>query len=199
MITSPHTLDCLKSDTYASARTVCITKPKCSAVSKKYTHADLVSLGERWLLNTQSCSFVLSELHVQTNNNEIPDNIGFKSQTTILIECKTSRSDFHSDKRKMCRRRPHKGMGDFRFFLCPANIIMPKDLPKGWGLLWAYPSGTVRQKVGPARGAWHTNPSNPFFFVRKDTISESQMMVSALRRLYLRGVLPSIYENPYIK
>ncbi len=200
MINNTQVIDYAQNARCISSRTVCTPSP-IPVISKKqkYTHAELVSFGERWLLHTRSCSFAFSELRAVTNNSEVPDNIGFKGQTTILIECKTSRGDFHSDKRKMCRRQPWRGMGDFRFFLCPAKVINPTDLPDGWGLLWVYPSGAVRQQVGPKRDNWNTVEANPFFFPEKDTVSESQMMISALRRLHLRGVLPMIYDNPFAK
>lgn len=192
---SPYTLSCLQSTSYKEASKVTATGKKRKPI--KLTHTKLVALGERWLLNTRACSFAFSELCASTSNGETPDNIGFKWEDTILIECKASRADFLSDKRKRFRRDPRKGMGAYRMYLCPARIIQPVDLPQGWGLLWAYPSGAVRQQVGPKQHEWFNNYSSPFFFKERSKGSEHQMMLSALRRLHLRGVLNKIYENPF--
>lgn len=36
-------------------------------------------------------------------------------------------------------------MGDYRYYCCPKGLIKPEELPLGWGLLYVFPSGTVRQ------------------------------------------------------
>ena len=27
-------------------------------------------------------------------------------------------------------------VGNYRYFLCPEDVIQPEELPEGWGLLW---------------------------------------------------------------
>ena len=78
----------------------------------KFTHSELVNIAERWLL--QRCGFAFKEL--TTFAQETPDAIGFRSDGTILIECKTSMADFHADKKKSFRITPWQGVGLFRFF-----------------------------------------------------------------------------------
>jgi hypothetical protein len=79
-------------------------------------------------------------------NGELPDVIGFKMRHSDLIECKVSRSDFLADKRKSFRNEQSgKGMGDYRYYCCPKGLISTEELPDGWGLLYVYPSGLVRQ------------------------------------------------------
>ncbi len=66
---------------------------------------------------------------------EMPDAFGWSaSGMSILIECKTSRSDFSADKRKP-HRHPDLGMGTLRYYLAPSKVLKPKDMPEGWGLL----------------------------------------------------------------
>ena len=159
-----------------------------------FTHDDLVEIAERWLLRSKLCGFALTEL--ATANFEIPDSIGFKSGMTIMVEAKANRADFLSDKKKIFRRNPYLGVGAYRFFLCPAGMIKPEELPEKWGLLWVNEKGKVRQKVGPKGNIWSANGQG-FFFSDRNIQAEIGMMYSALRRLQLRGVLPMIYENPF--
>jgi hypothetical protein len=59
-------------------------------------------------------------------------------------------------------------MGMLRFYLCPPGVIEPADLPIGWGLLIAHPSG-----VGIAR------PSDDH---ERDLESELRLLVSRVAR-----------------
>jgi hypothetical protein len=81
-------------------------------------------------------------------SGEIPDAIGFKSNCSIVVECKTSRSDFLADREKPFRLDPSEGLGDHRYFLCPEGVITPKDDLKGWGLLYLK-NGKIRRVVCP--------------------------------------------------
>lgn len=154
-----------------------------------FTHSDLVKIGEKWL--SKKCGFVLKEL--TTLAMEIPDVIGFRSGESILIECKTSRSDFYADKKKFFRKYPWEGVGRIRFYMCKNGLIMPKDLPKKWGLLWVNEKGKVTQKVGPKGNIWSVNPE--FRFQDINTKNEIALMYSALRKLYSKGVFPLIYKR----
>jgi hypothetical protein len=160
-------------------------------VITKYTHKDLVGIAEKWLL--KKCGFAFKEL--TTLAGETPDAIGFRSGLSILIECKASRADFHADKRKFIRKQPWQGVGRIRFYLCAKGLIMPEDLPDKWGLIWVDGNGAARQKVGPKGNTW-TDPN--FNFTEINTKGETALMYSALRRLHLRGVIPLIYDNPYL-
>ena len=158
-------------------------------------HAKLVNIAERWLLNSKGCGFAFRELRAFAPNGEIPDAIGWRSGITILVECKASRADFLSDKNKAFREKPWMGMGAFRFFLCPKGIIQREDLPEKWGLVWVNRKNKAIQKIGP-KGNCEWNSASEFFHTERDAQSESAMMVSALRRLHLRGLLKTIYDDP---
>jgi hypothetical protein len=91
-------------------------------------------MGVRWL--SRKCSVVLYEF--ATDAGENPDVIGWIPEAgSVLIECKLTRSDFLRDAAKAVRRNPRAGMGQRRYYLCPPDVIKPKDLPPKWGLLWA--------------------------------------------------------------
>jgi hypothetical protein len=157
------------------------------------THAELVNIAERWLLGTRKCSFAFKEL-VCCASPEIPDAIGFHGGQSTLIECKTSRADFLADRKKMFRRNPFMGMGTFRYYLSPAGVIKPEELPEKWGLIYINENGKPRQVVGPKGNVWSSQKE---FMHERNLQAEMGLMASALRRLHLRGVMPMIYENPY--
>lgn len=96
------------------------------------THKDLVKKAKLWLKKIEKCTIVIAE---KSNGAEIPDTIGYKSaRHSVLIECKTSRSDFRADADKWFRQEG-LGMGQTRYFMAPAGIIPIDELPVGWGLL----------------------------------------------------------------
>jgi len=108
---------------------------------KPMTHTECVAHASEWLRN--KCNVILPEFF--THNSELCDVIGFRAYgTSLMIECKVSRGDFLSDKKKSFRIRPETGMGDQRYYCCPAGLIKPSELPKGWGLIYVYPGGTTR-------------------------------------------------------
>ncbi len=164
------------------------------------THADLVVIAERWLIKSKGCGFVFRELH-HVGSPEIPDAIGFKPGSgyehgSILVECKASRADFLADAKKAFRKRSESGVGAYRFYLSPAGVIKPEDLPARWGLIWVNERGKATQVVGP-KGNCFSFSGADFHFSQRDLAGEWGMMTSALRRLHLREVLPLIYDNPF--
>jgi len=119
------------------------------------THTECVAFAARYL--SKRCKVVLPEFY--THNEELPDVIGFsnggirgvvwhKGVFSRLIECKVSRSDFLADRKKSFRAFPAKGMGDFRYYCCPKGLISKDEVPEGWGLLYIYPDGQVREVKG---------------------------------------------------
>lgn len=115
------------------------------------THDELVLRGEKWLRNTEErclgmplangstcyssarCSTIVAEL--VTHASETPDVIGWRDGRSVLLECKTSKSDFRADQKKLFRRIPGAGMGDCRFYLTPPGLLVPQALPGNWGLI----------------------------------------------------------------
>lgn len=151
------------------------------------THAELVERAERWLYSV-GCGVVLAEL--VTYASGIPDAIGFRSDCSILIECKASRSDFLADRKKP-HHGPEAGMGDWRFYLTPEGLVRPEELPAQWGLLYVTDDRVLRVAGAPKLRQWYSPPR------QGNKIEEMRMMYSALRRLKLRGVLDRIYEKPW--
>lgn len=152
------------------------------------SHVALVSRARKWL-DSIGCGITLTEFVTNNGTGEIPDAIGWRSGVSIMIEAKSSRSDFFSDRKKPFRIAPELGVGDWRFILCPPNVVRVDDLPAGWGLLYAH-----GKKIQRIHGIPLGNCSwgKPPFVANK--AAETLMMYSALRRLKLRGVFDMIYE-----
>jgi len=118
--------------------------------------------------------------------NETPDLIGWRMGASILIECKVSRTDFLKDRKKVFRKYPSLiGLGQKRFYLCPANLIQVSDLPKDWGLLWINKNRIFVQA--------EANPQE----YSKD--AEIRFLVSMLRRTQIRIGARSLSEWLYFK
>lgn len=141
-------------------------------------HKHLVEVGAQWLKNTARCSVVLKELVAATTNGENPDVIGFNSSFSFLIECKTSRSDYFADQKKIFRTDQYLGMGEFRFIMCPAGLIEPNEVYDGWGLLWVR-----NQKVYQQNCKITNMVQKGVKFFEPHYNAERTMLVSHLRRL----------------
>lgn len=138
------------------------------------THESLRKVAVKWLSISQRCSVVLSEL--VSAAGETPDAIGWRFGSSILVECKVSRSDFHANKNKPSVRS-ERGVGKQRYFLCPAEMIQIADLADSdYGLLWLHGSGRVSAVREPVVREPHH-------------VSEILMLTSALRRIKTREFL----------
>lgn len=135
-------------------------------------HKSLCEVGAKWLLNVKSwkfrCNYVITEFVSMCS--EQPDVLGYKGGAkTILIEVKTSRSDFLADKNKDHRKKG--GLGLFKYYLCPSGLITIDELPANWGLLYA--NDTMKIDV----------IKESELFDNRDYVSEMEVMYSIIRRL----------------
>lgn len=103
-------------------------------------HKELTLKASRWLKKHRqnavipNCSTIATE--ISSVLSEIPDVIGWCYWTSVLIEVKVSRSDFKRDTKKIFREFPDMGMGEFRYYICPTDLIKVDELPPYWGLLY---------------------------------------------------------------
>lgn len=177
------------------------------------THKELVDAAYRWLTrkdgNCRSAvGFAFKEL--KSLSDEIPDVIAFNSWESILIECKASRSDFLSDKKKPHRK---KGMGNWRFYCCPTGMIKKEELPERWGLLYVNEAGKVSieydcrtKRINEGWPQEWMKKEYPKGYIRTITADENKfdpdhnseraILYTALRRLNIRGRLSEIYKAP---
>ena len=127
-------------------------------MSDQSRHHALCDTAAGWLSGTMRCNVVLAGI---TASQEHPDAIGWstswKHHGSIVVECKTSLSDFRRDQKKRYRRfKGYTGswenkdleaqweemarMGDRRYFLCPPGVITLSRVEQAFpdhGLLYA--------------------------------------------------------------
>lgn len=113
------------------------------------THDELVQTSAKWLKKHSqnavipNCSIVSDDIKSLTKTGEIPDVFGWCSWCSILIEVKVSRSDYFADKKKEFRTFADKGMGEFRYYICPKDMIEQCEVPMLWGLLYCDDNGNI--------------------------------------------------------
>lgn len=143
----------------------------------KLSHDELVVRAVRWLKGAGGCGVAVPELACW--QAEQPDAIGWRGRGSvcIIVECKVSRADFMSDKRKEFRRRPEIGTGNLRYYLTPENLVSIADLPPRWGLLEVHGRKVlVRKRAEPID-------------LEAENTTSFEFMYSLLRRADLRGAL----------
>jgi len=161
-----------------------------------FTHKDLIPIAYSWVLKRASCGVAFKEM--VTLSSECPDVLGIQGGTnTVLVEVKVGRGDFLSDKKKPFRIRPEKGMGTYRFYMCPVGLIKPDELPNNWGLIYVDATGKACCVVNPY---CKTTTGNIWSggFISKNIVAEYGMMYSALRRLHKMGHIEYIYDKQHI-
>ena len=142
------------------------------------THKELVDLSHKFVLKNMSCGVAVKEL--KTTINEIVDVLGFGAHNhSVLLEIKVSRQDFLKDKNKPFRKNPEQGVGKYRFYCCPKNLVQIEDLPENWGLIWE-DNGKLEIMFNP----YCKNPKGNIFKggFQYNRDAERAIMYSALRR-----------------
>jgi len=129
------------------------------------THAIGVSMAAGWL--KKKYPIVITELN--HGGSEQADALAFNSGESCMVEVKISRSDFLADAKKWFRLYSDKGVGTYRYYLCPEGLIQTTDLPLNYGLLWV-----VGQRIRVMRKA------EALF---KESRTEISILVSLIRRI----------------
>lgn len=141
-----------------------------------FKHNDLCLIAVKWLKrpasqNGHGCHIAISEPRTY---GECPDAIGFRHGDheggSVVVEVKMSRADFLADFKK-----PHReggGMGLWRYYMCPVDLIKPDEVPLGWGLLYVNTRGHIKA----IRGAVACN--NKRMGTRKESMSNGNFQFS---------------------
>jgi hypothetical protein len=158
------------------------------------THDFLCLQAEKWLSKQGFGVVFHDKFKANTSTGEQPDCLGFRSGLSLLLECKTSRSDFIADRKKKFRADSSLGMGDWRFMLAPKGLIDFREIPIGWGLLEHDGRRILKTFGWPTNMYWYD--SKPFTGNKQ---AECDYMYSALRRMQIRGHLKEIYDGMPIK
>lgn len=144
----------------------------CGCAVSRLTHDQLVEKARAWL-RRQGCRVILHD-PFRTPLAEQPDAIGWREGVSILVEAKTSIADFRADAKKPFRIEPHRGIGDWRFFITPPQLLANEQLPEGWGLIEADARRTAVVVGGPKGNSWWRSP------FKADCRAERYLLVSAL-------------------
>ena len=121
-------------------------------------HYQLCCECAKWLRNRKNSErwetpwkYIAVELNVYgTENADVWATNGWSS---IVVEVKTSRSDFHADFKKKYRSETWQDQvpGNYRYFLVPKGLVSPDELPDGHGLLEWEDGKIVRTKAATYR------------------------------------------------
>jgi hypothetical protein len=141
-------------------------------------HSKLCRKALSFLNNHVKCQIAVSEMSC---SGEIPDAIGWRYDRSLLIECKVSRADFLRNRVKESRMTPGKGLGNYRFYLCPEGVMQPDDLPEKWGLLHLK-GNSIRKIVYPTTYPFYEEDWNTFYHDTNIRM-EKMMLVALARRL----------------
>lgn len=115
-------------------------KLRVKQLRKRYTHQELVELAGVWLGGGyRRCGLVMLEPNCYAIH-EFPDAIGWTPKGySILVECKTNRTDFNRDKHKPAKQEARlegkETMGRERWYLTPPGLLSPTNMFDGYGLL----------------------------------------------------------------
>lgn len=158
------------------------------------THAQLVNIAHRWLLGAGGCGVAFKEL--VCSGWETADAIGFGGKVqSIVVECKTSRSDYLADQRKPFRVYPDGGMGTHRIYCAPVGLLRLQELPAKWALLEVGANSRTRLTYRPDE----KRPDAAFLTTahaqKRSKEAEQSVMYSALRRLQALGVVEMIHPK----
>ncbi len=109
-------------------------------MNDKISHRELCILASKWLKKECRCTVAIFE---PKGIKENPDAIGWRyswgnasNEGSVLVECKTSRADFKKDFSKSFRIEPEQGIGNWRYYMCPTDIIKVDEIPDKWGLIY---------------------------------------------------------------
>jgi hypothetical protein len=119
----------------------------------KITHRELCEIGSKILKTKLKCTV---SIHEPKGIKENPDAIGWRYgyggveyEGSILLEAKTSHADFKNDFKKAFRINAHDGIGNWRFYICPTDVIKVEELPEKWGLIYVDDKRRTKIIVNP--------------------------------------------------
>lgn len=169
----------------------------------KDLHPKLCEIGRKWVLRAPSSkggNMHLAFTEIGCNKvKEHPDVFGLHSSgETVILEAKASRADFLADKKKPFRADPDQGMGDFRYYISPKDVVREEDLTgTKWGLIWVSPGGNCTVKRGHVLNkSYHEREANDLKWrCVKNKQAESDLILSLLIRTGFNVDLSALIET----
>jgi hypothetical protein len=158
------------------------------------THRFLCDVAVKWLKRSNSkgghgCHVAVSEV-ASGWSGEVPDAIGFRAtgdhtDGSVVVEVKVSRSDFLADKKKPHRNGRVVGLGNWRYYMCPVDLIKVDELPDNFGLLYVNTRGHIKPIVTPFTTTNYRTQTETLEVMKfvADVKRESFLMVRLLSRV----------------
>lgn len=150
-----------------------------------FTHAKLVEMAVAWLRRGVPYTYGLNDTgklrcvpafgELVSTAMERPDAIGWHYGTSIVVECKCTRSDFFADRSKPHMRDEKWGMGRRRYYLVPYGLVTAKEVPAWCGLAYAHSRSIEWVKEAPLRDIHALS-----------AVEECTVLASAIRRHVLK-------------
>jgi hypothetical protein len=118
-------------------------------------------------------------------SRERVDVIGFRASCSLMIESKVSRSDFFADAKKP--ERQCGGVGNYRYYITPVDMVSVEELPQGWGLLFF--DGKKVIEIDGVKGNYFPSFGDSMkgeaagYVHDVDAVAERSMLFSLARRL----------------
>lgn len=131
-----------------------------------YTHNDLIEIAAKWVKKSLKFPVVESELKC-IGSREIPDVLAFRANSSLIVECKTSLSDFRKDFKKPERSGEILGIGNYRLYCAPQGLIPIDKIPVSWGFIEVNFKGQV-SLVRFKDGNIYSSNESPEFLRNKD-------------------------------
>lgn len=151
------------------------------------SHSELVQIAAKWVKNYLKFPIIETELKC-IGSREIPDILAFRSNTSLIVECKTSLADFRKDFKKPERNGQIMGVGNYRIYCAPKGMIDINKVPDSWGLIEVSSKGKVTIERFRTGNIYSSNnsqdiykQSDPFFHL-SDIEKERSFLYSILIR-----------------
>lgn len=150
---------------------------------RKYTHAEVQDAVASYFMTAGRMRIVCKEM--RSKLKEVPDIYGIDRLGTYMVEVKVTRKDFLADAKKTFRLRPKEGVGKWRYYACPAGVILESDLPPKWGLIYLHPDG----KIEIVRGKrFNTRLDDNKYWFQPNYMLEYWAMYALLRKAVSWGI-----------
>jgi hypothetical protein len=162
-------------------------------------HDDLVQRAAFWLKKARRCNIILTEAggtDEESGKIERADAIGWiRPHVSLLVECKTSVADFRADAKKPHRQKG--GMGVYRYFLAPTDILEKVEIPEGWGVLkpWGKNSCRIVKRSSRFTEAAEGLEERVLFWTLAKNRRELGLLQRAMTRVAKKTVCPSHWSR----
>jgi hypothetical protein len=155
------------------------------------THEDIIAPACKWLVKEGGCVTAFKVASALAGEEQVPFLIGIGSfGRTISLKIYLSREDFLEDKQTGFQKAPGTDLGQYRFLVAPAGVVLPEEVPANWGLLQVNESQAITSALNPylpvGGSFWRPGFNDMKVY---DLLGEHDQLYAACRRLRYASVL----------